>query len=136
MNALNLLISKNPNFRFVQVIFKRSPQVYTYKTMDSSIVEGDLLIVNSPNSGLVIVKTVGVLEPSQVAQDTPYKFKWIVQKICTKTYEENNKTEQLISNVIEKATHKGMVVELTDSLVAAFGKDTFNKIDDLNSNFK
>lgn len=63
-------------------------QTYTYKApIDDNIKAGDLVVVESPQKGLVIVIVDSVDETPRIDLDAPFPYKWIVQKIDRTRYD-------------------------------------------------
>lgn len=67
---------------------------YTYKALESDNLQvGDLVVVDSPSEGLVIVQVTRVDSKPKIDLDVPFSYKWIVQKIDRTRYDSLLKQE-------------------------------------------
>lgn len=63
-------------------------RTYTYKApIEDKLSAGDLVVVESPQKGLVIVQVENVDETARIDLDAPFPYKWIVQKIDRTRYD-------------------------------------------------
>lgn len=63
-------------------------KTYTYKApITDNLNAGDLVVVESPQKGLVIVMVDSVDEEARIDLDAPFPYKWIVQKIDRTRYD-------------------------------------------------
>jgi len=67
---------------------------YTYKALESDNLQvGDLVVVDSPSEGMVIVRVTRVDSKPRIDLDVPFSYKWIVQKIDRTRYDNLLKQE-------------------------------------------
>ena len=95
MNRKHLLSLLQSGYTTVEVVFHDSmrgagsSKPYTYKArLDDNIVVGDHVVVDSPNTGLTVVKVTNVHKVAKIDLDAPFTYKWIVQKIDRTRYDE------------------------------------------------
>ena len=61
---------------------------YSYKALlTDNIKVGDLVVVDSPSEGLIIVQVIRVDAKPRIELDAPFAYKWIVQKIDRSRYD-------------------------------------------------
>lgn len=78
-----------------------SGKAYTYKArLEDKLQVGDYVVVDTPREGFKIVRVVGV-DPSPVIDvNSPFEYKWVVQKIDTTTYDAIQANEQNFKNAL------------------------------------
>lgn len=74
---------------------------YTYKALISDNIKvGDLVVVDSPSNGLVIVTVTGVDLHPRIDLSAPFPYKWIVQKIDRARYDDLLHQEQEFNDAL------------------------------------
>ncbi|MGL5567502.1 MAG: hypothetical protein ACRDC4_17435 [Plesiomonas sp.] len=84
MQACNTVVAMMEGLKAVTVIFNESRGRYTYLSAQDINVD-DLVIVNSPRSGMTICKVVDVTDNFDIHANFEYKF--IVSKLDTTEYD-------------------------------------------------
>ena len=79
------------DMKTVSIKFTPYGQPYTYKT-DLDLADGDTVVVNTPNSGLQLVKVHEVHDTPQL--DEGFDYAWIVQKIDLTNYRKLLKEDE------------------------------------------
>lgn len=86
---------QQPDRAFPNRTRSRRVKEYTYKALlTDDIKAGDYVVVESPQSGLVIVQVTSVDAKPRIDLEVPFSYKWIVQKIDTARYQELLRQEQ------------------------------------------
>lgn len=122
MNAINLLLSKNENFKFVTVIFdtdrsKTLQKHYTYKTM-LDLVEDDLVVVKV-NEEYKVVKVVSVRNTFEGS----FQIKWIVAKLDLSHLIEVQATEEELRGLLANKEEEQRKQRNTAALEEYLGAD-------------
>jgi len=103
----------------VAVQFNGSSRYYTYKTRDASIEELDYVVVFAQNE-FKVAQIMEVHEEPQFDLDSGIKYQWIVQKVTTNEYENNNIADRqaydLLVNAEKHVAKKKLVEMYTESL--------------------
>ncbi len=133
MNNANLLLSQNPNFKFVEVKFREeisknimpsldgeSSKSYTYKTT-LDVKEDDLVIVHTPSGEYKVVRVVSVKELHDV--DNSFEYKWVVSKVDLDYYESCKRTESEIKKAVNRMTFDKQREEYKAQLQERLGKE-------------
>lgn len=128
---VNLLLSQNPDFKFVAIRFAREhttelSKPYTYKTLYDLKVD-DLVIVNTPGEGYKTAVVSDVLDLYDVDLDK-YRYKWIVSKVDVEEYDRLNNAENQLISSIRRAKTKQTMNDLREELAESIGKSTVNKL--------
>lgn len=88
---------------------------YDYKALESDQIKlGDLVVVDSPNTGLTIVEVTRVDKKPRINLDAPFPYKWIVQKIDRTRYDEVLQQEEDFKEAlveVERAKKREEVVK-------------------------
>lgn len=132
-NALASLII-NEGLRTIKVSFSqnrntiddRATALYTYKTLDDTIKENDIVVVKVGDR----IKTASVIKVDTVADLTgDFDYQWIVQKIDTTEYDKLNEMEQGASEKLRELEQKTMIENAKDLLSESLGlsKKQLNK---------
>lgn len=98
MKHRHLIALLQEGYTTIQVVFnddvRGRSKPYTYKAPLSAGVEvGDRVVVDSPSNGLVVVEVVGTDKAPRIDLDADFTYKWIVQKVELKAYEEQLERE-------------------------------------------
>lgn len=132
-NALASLII-NEGLRTIKVSFSqnrntiddRATALYTYKTLDDTIKENDIVVVKVGDR----IKTASVIKVDAVADLTgDFDYQWIVQKVDTTEYDKLNEMEQGASEKLRELEQKTMIENAKDLLSESLGlsKKQLNK---------
>jgi Pyruvate/2-oxoacid:ferredoxin oxidoreductase gamma subunit len=132
MNYSTAILLADERVKFIGVRFANyAGTVYTYKTIDQTIKEGDLVVVPSSDyakKGRADETTsrfgsIAVVDSDDVAvnmQSSDIEYKWIIQKIDVTNYEKIIEVEK---EIVEKI--RGMELKTNRAKLAAmFGIDT------------
>lgn len=106
MNHSTLAVLLDDNVQLVECIFTEKGKKYTYKTLDKTIKEGDLVVVecyakdydeDGQNFNAKVVKVIKV--NTQVDFNSSTQYKWVIQKLDYKAFEELKfREDKLISD--------------------------------------
>ena len=122
MQEINLILSDNPSFKFVQVRFPHenggSSKPYTYKT-HINLEVNDFVIVQSPY-GVKVVQVSKLLSIHEA--DSNYRYKWVVQKVDYTDYNYLNENEEHILGTLATIRAKKLKKEMYKELTKEIGK--------------
>lgn len=101
---------------------------YAYKTLDKTIEAGDVVIVDSPSSGLTAVYVHSVSKVLDAEVD--FKYKWVVAKVDLRQYANllavDKQFESVLDHVNYNKKRTAMLNEVIDGLTSdelkAFGE--------------
>ena len=131
MQEVNIIMSQNPAFNFVGVRFidndgTLSYKTYYYKTVEE-LSEGDKVVVAvGPNLRFKVAEIVEV--DCMYKVDGSFKYKWIVQKIDSSTYEDCLKVEQEVSEALVKTRMNRIREEIGEQIKETIGKDNYKSL--------
>ena len=91
----SMQVAENDDLRFLEVTFSTGATRYTYKTVDTSIEEGDKVVVYTPSGKFEVVTVRKALDIDEVDLYA-YRYKFIVQKVDTAVYDEQTNNEDLL----------------------------------------
>lgn len=127
-NLMSLLASVTKGVLVVGVRFKDASgqamgKVYHYKTTDSSLVEGDEAVVNSPYGGLVVTRVCEVKDAADVIDaNNGVNYTWIVQKVDTTEYtaklEQDKADAELFAKMRRRVQQQKQIKEIREALGA------------------
>lgn len=107
MKHRHLIALLQEGYTTIQVVFnddvRGRSKPYTYKAPLSAGVEvGDRVVVDSPSKGLVVVEVVGTDKAPRIDLDADFTYKWIVQKVELKAYEEQLEREAKAMDALQE----------------------------------
>jgi hypothetical protein len=119
MSIIDAVLADNEQFKFLSCTFApyTGTKTYHYKTM-LDIDVGDHVVVYVPNSAsyqVVEVKEVHSFFDLELRDDIEYR--WVVQKVDSKTYLESIEKEKELASTLRKATHRKARKELTATVL-------------------
>jgi len=127
-NLMSLLASVTKGVLVVGIRFKDASgqamgKVYHYKTTDSSIVEGDEVVVNSPYGGMQVVRVCEVKDAADVIDSkNGVNYTWIVQKVDTTDYaaklEQDKNDAELLAKMHRRVQQQKQLKEIREALGA------------------
>lgn len=119
MQLSDTVLSENPDFKFVNVVFApyTGTKSYSYKTMMTDIEVGDKILVWAKNQELKVVEVVQVLDPLEVDLDPSIKYSWVVQKVDNSHYEACMEMEAQLVEKLRKAILRKKKEQLRDDLL-------------------
>lgn len=120
MNAANLILSENPDFKIVICRFKGTPKDYRYKTF-FDVKEGDLAVVDSPSDGPVVVKVTDVLSPMEFSGD--YSLKWLMSVVDVEGYDNLKALDRKVTKTVNQLKHKREREQMMADLQATIGDE-------------
>jgi len=131
MQEVNIIMSQNPAFNFVGVRFLEregclSHKTYYYKTVEQ-LAEGDQVVV-AVGADLRF-KVAEVVEIDCMYKvDGTFKYKWIVQKIDSSTYEDCLKVEHEVSEALVKTRMNKIREEIGEQIKETIGKANYKNL--------
>lgn len=126
MNTVNVLLSNNPDFKLVQVIFNSDAmsKTYTYKTLLDFEVN-DLAVVFA-NGQYKVVQVVKVMDFSEFSGN--YNLKWIADKVDTSHLEKCEEMEASVTKEVNKLHFEKTREEYNQMLTKTLGEDAVKTI--------
>jgi hypothetical protein len=101
MNYSTAVMLINPAIRAVVGQYEEGGKPETFKTTDTTVAIGDLVVVESSTRwGMTVVKVVEV--DVDVDFDAPKPMGWVVQKVSVPAHEELRKMEAQAIDLIKK----------------------------------
>lgn len=98
---------------------------YTYKVpLAWNVKAGDHLVVDSPSTGLTVVRVIGVDKLPMIDADASFTYKWAVQKVDRSEHDERLTREQAFADSIVEVERTRRAEEALSSARAALGKST------------
>lgn len=95
------------DLKTIKVKFSNSSTLYTYKTIDKSIVQDEFVIVSFNDATIKIARVVEVDNVPDLRKDVDYK--WIVQKVNFSTYNELNELEKQTFAKLQKLESEALI---------------------------
>lgn len=127
MNTVDLILSQNPDFKFVKCIFASSVnKEYTYKTMKDVGVD-DFVIVVTPSNGMQVVKVTDVI-PAVEAPNFAYEIKWIVDVVHLEEHEALKDMERETQKACNKAEARQRSKSITSELTEMLGEEGVQEV--------
>jgi hypothetical protein len=108
--------ANNENLRFVCANFSSGPKLYTYKTLDTTIEEGDKVIVHTPSDKFEVVTVRGVVEADEVDL-AAFRYAWVVQKIDTTQYDKLIEQEDTLLKMLRSKQRNAAAKHAADALL-------------------
>lgn len=127
MNYSSAVMLVNPNIRAIHVIYEpevegKKQQRYTYKSLDTSIQEGDLVVVpTDTRHGFTVVKVADV--DVDVDFDSSVQLKWIVGKVDLNAYSTVLAEEAKAINAIKASEKRRKREEIRTNLLKLHEED-------------
>ncbi len=121
MNSINLLLSDNPNFKFVTVTFPDNPKSYTYKTF-FDVEPEDIAVVKTPNGEFKCVTVVTVTPAAECDLNVQFHVKWLVQVIDREPYRKAKEVEAKLQAELNKVAAKKQRDEAMSMLESNLGQ--------------
>lgn len=95
MKHSQILLLLQNDFTTCQCEFAGSSKTYTYKVKrDFDLQAGDWVVVESPSTGLTVVKVVEVHSEPAIDLDSGITYKWIVDKVDLQRYQSIREQEE------------------------------------------
>ena len=95
------------DLKTIKVKFSNSSTLYTYKTIDKSIVQDEFVIVSFNDATIKIARVVEVDNVPDLRKDVDYK--WIVQKVNFSIYNELNELEKQTFAKLQKLESEALI---------------------------
>lgn len=109
--SIENIISSMQDCQIAQCTFAGSLKKYSYKVRkDWNVVEGDVLVVDTPSSGLTFVIVEKVVE-GEIDITADFNYKWAVDKVDQESYDEQLAKEAEVA-VELKAQQKKALADL------------------------
>lgn len=93
----------------------RQEGLYTYKALlKDNLKPDDMVLVDTPSSGLCVVKVLVVDEEPKIDLNSKFPYKWIVQKVDMSTYNAIQEQEEMFRRrlvEIERNKQKKAVIQ-------------------------
>ena len=121
MNNLNLLLSENPNFKFVTVTFPNSTKEYTYKTFFDAE-PGDTAVVKTNDGNFSCVEIVTVTPAAECDLSFKFQIKWLVQIVDREAYRQAKDIEAKLQSELNRAAAKKQRDEALHALESELGQ--------------
>lgn len=129
MNKTNVAIALLDNVSAVEVTFPRSNGKYTYLAKDSLNLQiGDKVVVDTPQSGFVVVEVTQLNVGWDI--DANYTYKFVVQRVDTGDYDKLNEAVAQVREDIERSRKEQAREQLRNML--NLKADTVARIAELN----
>ena len=109
--------------RVVSVRFPTSNKSYFYKTTDSSIFQGDYVVLDTPYSGITTVQVdrVGTPREFEISNQLLGSCKWIVQKVLFTEYLQNKVNEEQVQKDLLKSIEAKRAQDVLEYARQTFG---------------
>lgn len=121
---LENVIAALQNAKTVACVFPGSAKEYTYKIpADWEVVTGNILVVDSPSNGLVLVTVVQVHENADIDPTASFVYKWAVSKVDTQAYKERVALEKQYAKQLKELQKRASQAKLLKSLIEELGED-------------
>lgn len=109
--------------RVVSVCFPTSSKSYFYKTTDSSIFQGDYVVLDTPYSGITTVQVdrVGTPREFELSNQLLGSCKWIVQKVHFTEHLQNKVNEEQVQKDLLKSIEAKRAQDVLEYARQTFG---------------
>lgn len=99
----------------------KAPKTYTYKVLKTEgYKKGDVAVAHT-DRGMVLVLVVEVHEHPQIDIDAAFDYKWLVQRVDTKRYEEQLKAEKNFEAALLEIERRKQTERLKNELLEMYG---------------
>ena len=117
--------------RVVSVRFPSSNKSYFYKTLDSSIFQGDYVVLDTPYSGITTVQVdnVGTPREFELSNQLLGSCKWIVQKVHFTEYLQNKTNEEQVEKDLLKSIEAKRAQDVLEYARQTFGAGVNTTLD-------
>ena len=121
---LENLIAALQNAKTAAVVFPGSSKECTYKIpADWEVAAGDILVVDSPSNGLVLVTVVQVHAEADIDSTASFVYKWAVSKVDTQAYKGRVALEKQYAKQLKELQKRASQAKLLKSLIEELGED-------------
>lgn len=127
MNNLNLLLSENPDFKFVTVTFPGSAKEYTYKTF-FDVEPEDVAVVKTVDGDFKCVTITSVTPAAECDLNFNFPIKWLVQIVDREAYREAKEMEAKLQAELNKVAAKKQRTEAMKALEENLGQETLTSL--------
>ena len=117
--------------RVVSVHFSASNKSYFYKTLDSSVFQGDYVVLDTPYSGITTVQVdqVGTPKEFELSNQLLGSCKWIVQKVHFTEYLQNKTNEEQVEKDLLKSIEAKRAQDVLEYARQTFGAGVNTTLD-------
>lgn len=117
--------------RVVSVRFPTSNKSYFYKTTDSSIFQGDYVVLDTPYSGITTVQVDRVGTPREFELSNQFlgSCKWVVQKVHFTEYLQNKVNEEQVQKDLLKSIEAKRAQDVLEYARQTFGAGVNTTLD-------
>ena len=117
--------------RVVSVRFLTSNKSYFYKTKDSSIFQGDYVVLDTPSSGIVVTQVDNVGTPREFELSNQFlgSCKWVVQKVHFTEYLQNKVNEEQVQKDLLKSIEAKRAQDVLEYARQTFGAGVNTTLD-------
>ena len=117
--------------RVVSVRFPTNSKPYFYKTTDSSIFQGDYVVLDTPYSGITTVQVyhIGTPREFELSNQLLGSCKWIVQKVHFTEYLQNKVNEEQVQKDLLKSIEAKRAQDVLEYARQTFGAGVNTTLD-------
>ena len=117
--------------RVVSVYFPTSNKPYFYKTKDTTIFQGDYVILDTPHSGIVALQVdhVGTPREFELSNQCLGSCKWVVQKVHFTEYLQNKVNEEKVQKDLLKSIEAKRAQDVLEYARQTFGAGVNTTLD-------
>lgn len=128
MNDVDLILSQNDKFRFVDVCFNGKETTYAYKTVLDLVVGDGVLVPVERADGLTA--SFAIVSAISKRKNTNEKRvnKWVVQKVDFSHYEKCCAAQEAIEEELDSVREKKLMEELLGNLAGEIGEDGIKRL--------
>lgn len=125
MSIIDTLLAENENFKFVSAKFPpyTGSKSYYYKTMLDVVVDDFAVVYVTNDNSFKVVQITEVHEPLSIELSPHIDYRWLVQKVDCKQYQESLNAERELAATLRKAETRRRVEEVRRDVLAHLNDD-------------
>lgn len=131
--SIENIISSLQDCQIAQCTFAGSLKKYSYKVRKYwNVVEGDVLVVDAPSSGLTFVSVEKVVE-GEIDITADFNYKWAVGKVYLESYHEQLAEEAEVAVELKALRRKAQQKKALADLLGDLGEEANEVIERVRS---
>lgn len=131
--SIENIISSLQDCQIAQCTFAGSAKEYSYKIQkDWNVLEGDILVVDAPSSGLTFVQVEKVVE-GEIDITADFNYKWAVCKVDLQSYQEQLVKEAEVAVELKALRRKAQQKKALADLLGDLGEEANEVIERVRS---
>lgn len=131
--SIENIISSLQDCQIAQCTFAGSVRKYSYKVCkDWNVANGDVLVVDSPSSGLTLVSVEKVVE-GEIDITADFNYKWAIGKVDLESYHEQLAKEAEVAVELKALRRKAQQKKALADLLGDLGEEANEVIERVRS---